>query len=50
MELGISTKKVLNLVSFVSKTKIIKQKKLTSPQIIPLDETTRNEFELSHNT
>lgn len=50
MKYSSSTQKVINFLSIVSKQKIKKQNKEKSPQIIPLDEQTKNDFELKNNT
>ena len=49
MEYNISTYKVINFLNIVSKQKIKTNKNQIS-QIIPLDEQTKNEFELKHDT
>lgn len=50
MEYSISTQKVINFVKSASTKKIAKQDKNKLSQVIPLDEATKNNFELAHST
>lgn len=50
MDCSKSTQKVLNFLNLVSNKKIKKKNTNSASQIIPLDEQTKNEFELEHDT